>query len=111
MNPKQLKAINMMVEGQLTQKQIAEELKVTEQTIVAWKKKQEFKEELINAERNLLKGLTVKAVKTMEQLLTAKSELVRFNAASDILDRTGHKPTEKQEVAHEGLVQLVDDIN
>ena len=46
----------------------------------------------------------------MEQLLTAKSELVRFNAASDILDRTGHKPTEKQEVAHEGLVQLVDDI-
>lgn len=33
----------------------------------------------------------------MENLLTAKSELVRYNAASDILDRTGHKPTDKVE--------------
>ncbi|BAS46651.1 helix-turn-helix domain-containing protein [Staphylococcus pseudintermedius] len=97
MNPKQLKAINMMIEGQMTQKQIAEKLKVTEQTIVAWKKKQEFKDELFNAEREMLKGLSVKAVKTMEKLLNAKSELVRYNAASDILDRTGHKPTDKVE--------------
>ncbi|MFF7217921.1 phBC6A51 family helix-turn-helix protein [Mammaliicoccus sciuri] len=103
MKPKQLKAVNMMVEGQYSQKQIAEKLKVTEQTIVAWKKKPEFKEELINAERKLLKGLTVKAIKTMEKLLTAKSELVRYNAASDILDRTGHKPTDKQEITQRNI--------
>ncbi|MGX0910176.1 phBC6A51 family helix-turn-helix protein [Staphylococcus haemolyticus] len=97
MNAKQMRAVLLTVEGGLTQKQIAEELKVTEQTLVNWKKKQEYKDELLNAEREMLKGLTVKAVKTMENLLTAKSELVRYNAASDILDRTGHKPTDKVE--------------
>ncbi|WP_432368700.1 phBC6A51 family helix-turn-helix protein [Staphylococcus chromogenes] len=97
MNAKQMKAIMLTIEGGLTQKQIAEKLKVTEQTLINWKKKQEYKDELLNAEREMMKGLAVKAIKTMEELLTAKSELVRYNAASDILDRTGHKPTDKVE--------------
>lgn len=97
MNSKQMRAILLTIEGGLTQKEIAKELKITEQTLINWKKKQEYKDELLNAEREMLKGLTVKAVKTMEDLLTAKSELVRYNAASDILDRTGHKPTDKVE--------------
>lgn len=59
--------------GQLKSKQIAEKLNVSVQSIIAWKKKPEFQEELLNAERNLLKGLTGKAIKTMEDLLTAKA--------------------------------------
>ena len=86
-----------MVEKNLNQNEIAKELNVARQTISNWKRNTEFQEELLNAERNLLKGLTGKAIKTMENLLTAKSELVRYNAASDILDRTGHKPTVKVE--------------
>lgn len=94
---KQNKAIVLMVEKNLNQNEIAKELNVARQTISNWKRNAEFQEELLNAERNLLKGLTGKAIKTMENLLTAKSELVRYNAASDILDRTGHKPTDKVE--------------
>lgn len=94
---KQNKAIALMVEKNLNQNEIAKELNVARQTISNWKRNAEFQEELLNAERNLLKGLTGKAIKTMENLLTAKSELVRYNAASDILDRTGHKPTDKVE--------------
>ncbi|MGC9588672.1 phBC6A51 family helix-turn-helix protein [Staphylococcus epidermidis] len=94
---KQNKAIVLMVEKNLNQNEIARELNVARQTISNWKRNAEFQEELLNAERNLLKGLTGKAIKTMENLLTAKSELVRYNAASDILDRTGHKPTDKVE--------------
>lgn len=94
---KQNKAIVLMVEKNLNQNEIAKELNVARQTISNWKRNTEFQEELLNAERNLLKGLTGKAIKTMENLLTAKSELVRYNAASDILDRTGHKPTDKVE--------------
>lgn len=86
-----------MVEKNLNQNEIAKELNVARQTISNWKRNAEFQEELLNVERNLLKGLTGKAIKTMENLLTAKSELVRYNAASDILDRTGHKPTDKVE--------------
>ncbi|MFE6988725.1 phBC6A51 family helix-turn-helix protein [Streptomyces pharetrae] len=94
---KQTKAIALMVENNLNQNEIARELKVARQTVANWRKNAEFQEELLNAECNLLKGLTGKAIKTMEDLLTAKSELVRYNAASDILDRTGHKPTDKVE--------------
>lgn len=94
---KQNKAIALMVEKNLNQNEIAKELNVARQNISNWKRNAEFQEELLNAERNLLKGLTSKAIKTMEDLLTAKSELVRYNAASDILDRTGHKPTDKVE--------------
>ncbi|WP_171950250.1 phBC6A51 family helix-turn-helix protein, partial [Acinetobacter baumannii] len=83
---KQNKAIALMVEKNLNQNEIAKELNVARQTISNWKRNAEFQEELLNAERNLLKGLTGKAIKTMENLLTAKSELVRYNAASDILD-------------------------
>lgn len=98
LNAKQQKAVKLMFEGEMTQKQIAEELKVSEQTIVNWRKKAEFKDELLSLERNYLKGLAPKALKTMEKLLEAKSELVRYNAASDILDRTGHKPVDVSKV-------------
>lgn len=98
LNAKQQKAVKLMFEGDLTQKQIAEELKVTEQTITNWKKREDFNDALLDYERKYLKGLSSKAIKTMEKLLDAKSELVRYNAASDILDRTGHKPVDKQEI-------------
>jgi hypothetical protein len=46
----------------------------------------------------------------MEELLTAKSELVRFNAAKDILDRTGHKPVEVSEMSVTEVPTFIDDI-
>lgn len=111
MNAKQKKAVILIANGDLTQKEIATELKVTEQTIVAWKKKQEFKDAILNHEREMLKGLTFKAIRTMENLLYAKSELVRYNAASDILDRTGHKPTEKLITESTERIQIVNDLD
>ena len=55
---KQNKAIALMVEKNLNQNEIAKELNVARQTISNWKRNTEFQEELLNAERNLLKGLT-----------------------------------------------------
>ena len=54
---------------------------------------QKVKEEL-----NALQGL---AVNHLRKLLEAESEAVQMAATKDILDRTGHKPTEKQEITHE----------
>ena len=42
-NAKQMRAVLLTVEGGFTQKQIAEELKVTEQTLVNWKKNKNTK--------------------------------------------------------------------
>ena len=50
-----------------------------------------------------------KALKTMLNLLNAKSEMVRFNAAKDILDRGGFMPTNKQEIDIKS-VTFVDDV-
>lgn len=110
MDAKQQKALTLMIEGNLNQKQIAKQVKVSERTIINWKKRDDFKQALLEMEREYLKGLAPKAIKTMEDLLSAKSELVRYNAASDILDRTGHKPVDKQEVEHSGGVSFHDDI-
>ena len=103
LNGKQLKAARMLAEGDKTQKEIAEELKITPQTMVRWKQLPEFKEkvaefldELLDDQKKELKRLSKKATRTMEKLLDARSEMVRYQAAKDILDRVGLKPEEAQ---------------
>lgn len=102
--------IRLMFEGELKQGEIAKKLGVTEKTLSQWKKLPEYEDGMLKLERRYLKGLSRKAIKTMEQLLEARSEKVRFDAAADILDRTGHKPVEQSEVEHSGGVIFVDDI-
>ncbi|MFS1351456.1 hypothetical protein ACLZX5_14480 [Enterococcus faecium] len=46
----------------------------------------------------------------MLNLLNAKSEMVRFNAAKDILDRGGFAPVNKQEVTTIQPPTFIDDI-
>lgn len=111
MNRKMTLCAQLVFEDELTVQEIAEELNISARTIYNWKKKDEFKTHIIQLERDYLKGLSGKAIRTMEDLLDARSEMVRYNAASDILDRTGHKPIEKSEIEHTGHIQFVDDIN
>ena len=73
MNDKQIKCINLMINTNKTQKQIAKEIEVSEKTICEWKKQKEFKEEI---DKNIKENFSSLAVK-------------------DILDRAGYKPTEK----------------
>ena len=104
------KGIVLMVRTSLTQREIAKELKVNENTVSQWKKDKEFDELRQHEERAFLGDLAAEALRTMKGLLNAKSELVRYNAASDILDRTGYKATDKQELDINGAVQFIDDI-
>lgn len=108
-NNKQKRAVELLFEGNMTQKEIAAELNVSQQTMIKWKKQDKFKAAMEEYERERLKGLAPLAIKTMKSLLTAKSEFVRFQAANDILDRTGHKPTDKQDI-NVSLPQFVEDV-
>ena len=47
----------------------------------------------------------------MINLLDAKSELVRYQASKDILDRTGYTPVERQQIETTATVHFDDDIN
>jgi len=92
LNSKQKKCIEMMALGDRTQKEIAEQLKVTEATICNWKKNEDFQTEYIEFMRQNLKGAVAKAFNTELQLLNARSEMVRLLAAKDVLDRAGFRP-------------------
>ena len=111
---KQIQAARMIAEGELLQQEIAQQLKITPQTLVNWKKNEEFMklideflDAIVTEQLRDLKRISRKATTTLEKLLDAKSEMVRFNAATDILDRVGLKPVEKQETKHEGKIETV----
>ncbi len=92
-------AIVLAVTTNKTQKEIAEEIGISPFTFTKWKKTDEYKELKDKVQKEYLADLTGPALQTLKGLLNAKSELVRFQAATDILDRTGYKPTDKQEIS------------
>lgn len=99
LKPKQKKCIELLVEGRLKQREIAEAINVSEKTISLWKKDTEFTESLNSALSLSVRSLAPRAIKTMNELLDSNSENVRFMAAKDILDRTGFKPQDRIEIS------------
>lgn len=90
LSTKQKKCIELMLLGEITQAQIAKELKVTEQTICNWKKNSEFAKELADGNRIAISSLVPRAINKTAALLNAESEQVQLAAAKDILDRAGY---------------------
>lgn len=111
LNPKQKKCIELMISGDRTQKQIADELKVSENTICNWKKNDDFMAEYTSSLKSNMKDVAAKAFNTEIKLLSARSEMVRLMAAKDILDRAGFKPDDNVNVNGVGKVVIVDDCN
>lgn len=98
LKPKQKKCIELMVKGDMTQAEIARELKISEQTICNWKKDGEFAGELERANRLVISSLVPRAISKTAALLNAENEQVQLAAAKDILDRAGYKPQDKIQV-------------
>ena len=111
LNTKQKKCIILMVSGQKTQKQIADELSVSENTISNWKKNDEFMTEYTSSLKKAMKDVAAKAFQTEIKLLSARSEMVRLLAAKDVLDRAGFKADEKIQIEGGTKVVIVDDLD
>lgn len=111
LNPKQCKCIELMTAGDRTQKEIADILRVSENTITNWKKNEEFIAEYTLALKNSMKDVAAKAFLTEVTLLRARSEMVRLMAAKDILDRAGFKPDDNINLNGKGMVVIVDDCD
>lgn len=108
-NAKQNKCIELMVEGRMTQKQIAEQLDVTENTISNWKKNDEFMSEYREALKSSIDSVAAEAFETQRKLLKSRSDMVRYMTSKDILDRAGFKPSEKIDLSVEP-VTIVNDL-
>lgn len=108
---KQREYIRIKNETNLTDKEIAVEINTPQPSISRWKTNDKFKAGLMAYQAHHLESSVPQALKTMISLLDARSELVKFQAAKDILDRTGYNPVEKQEISMQSAVKFDDDIN
>lgn len=88
LSKKQQKAVMLLFSGNINQKEIAEQVGVHPSTLSHWKEWEEFRDAQDEYNVFMLRDLTSEAIITMRKLLHAKSEMVRFNAAKDILDRS-----------------------
>ena len=88
----QEKAVVMLFDGK-TVKKIAKELKVTERTVYNWKKDPEVISALRKMSEDYLGSEIPKLIKNQMRLATkSKSEIVRFYATKDLLDRADFVP-------------------
>ena len=111
LNEKQQKCVILMITSNKTQKQIAKEIQVSENTICEWKKDKEFKDEIQKQMKDNFGSLAIEAQRELKKLLKSKNENVKMQAVKDILDRAGYKPIEKSELTATSKVELVDDVN
>ena len=95
---KQLKCLELMILGTMTDKEIAEAINVSQKTICDWKKNnKEFQDEYALSMRSSLQYAAPKAFKKQLSLLNSKNDMVAHLAAKDIMDRAGFNPTDKIE--------------
>jgi len=84
---KKRQAIILLFSGKMTQAKIAEEVNVSATTLSTWKTHEDFRRGQDEYTRFMLHDLSSSAVLTMKELLNAKSEMVRYNAASYIIEK------------------------
>lgn len=113
--------VHLYVAGFYSQREMAHILCISPNTVSRLLRDKEIVEmikayqmeenEVVNS---ALKSLRSKAVQTQSELLDSDNDMVRYNVAKDILDRTGHKAEEKKTVSvnvtyEEKLKTLIDD--
>ncbi len=91
LKPKQIRAIELLINCEMTQKDIAEEVGVSEKTLYNWMHHDEnFKNAMEWYRKEVYKNLAPTAVRTIaEIMIKGASEKVRLAAAQDILSRAG----------------------
>ena len=79
LNEKQQKCVILMITSNKTQKQIAKEIQVSENTICEWKKDKEFKEEIQKQMKDNFGSLAIEAQQELKKLLKSKNENVKMS--------------------------------
>ena len=111
LKPKQQKCLKLMITGKFSQREIAEQINVSEKTICQWKKDSEFMNAYDDMLKRSIKFVAAKAFHTQINLLSSKNDMVKYLVSKDILDRAGYKPEEK--INFDGVAKIVfdEDLN
>lgn len=105
LNPKQQRFVHMYLSGQYTIHQIADLLNMSHYTLRNWLRKPDMRKAIDEYQtdedqivKQMLKATRLKALGKMSELIDCKIEGIAYQAARDVLDRTGHKAVDKKEV-------------
>jgi IS30 family transposase len=111
--------VNMWISGAYSVRDMSEIFNVNMGTIRAWLRREDVKRAIVSYQKEEndliksgLKALRFKALQRMDKLLDSKMENIAYQAAKDILDRTGNKAvTEKKvDVTVTKMENAVDEI-
>lgn len=91
LKPKQISAIELLISSEMSQKDVATEINVTERTLYNWlHHDEEFRNAMEWYRKEVYKNLAPTAVRTIaEIMIKGASDKVRLAAAQDILSRAG----------------------
>lgn len=92
-----------MVTTGMSQKEIANKIGVEESTISRWKKREDFKVEREKQESEFFRDLKSPALQTLNELLKAKSEFVRYSTAVYVVDKTNIDYKEKEQLSNKKI--------
>ena len=105
LQPRHYKIIELLIYRGLSQKEAAEQVGVTEWTVSEWINhnkifQKHYDDELKKAEssrQRIYKTVARRAVQKLIELMDCGTSHIELNAAKEILDRAGDKPSEKIE--------------
>ena len=91
LKPKQISAIELLISREMSQKDVATEINVSERTLYNWlHHDEEFRNAMEWYRKEVYKNLAPTAVRTIaEIMIKGTSDKVRLAAAQDILSRAG----------------------
>lgn len=105
LSTKQLKCIELMLTmPEYTQRELAEQLGVNENTIGNWKKNEEFMTEKQKASDELWRDMADKAQKRMFQLMDSANESVALGATKYVMDSAGRNAVIKVDASIKDVV-------
>ena len=99
LSKKQLKAIELLLEGELQKQEIADLLKITPTTLSNWQRNNEFIAMQHDVAMKFIKTDMVNELihNQYDLAIDARSELVRFQATKDLLDRANITDLEEKQ--------------
>lgn len=108
LNNKQITTIELLINCKLNQKEIADEVGVSERTIYNWMHhNEEFRKALEWYRKEMYKDYAPQAAKTILDIMSnSSSDKVRLAAAKDILDRAGDNAVSKIDLDGENTVNI-----
>ncbi len=112
-------AIMLMLEGQFTKREIAQQIGKSEKTLWNWEQDEDFQAAYDKARKEeerrnwaRIHKMSKKALDVQEKIMDkSKNDIARASVAADVLDRAGYAPEQNVNVNAGAVVEIIDDIN